>query len=120
MAQTDFEIAEFLEWARTKPAGESYRYSDIDNCALCQFLRETGRAKQPTVGGATWRDWGPTRYGLSPGSAQKIPSDLMLPLMGDTFGALVERLEKLCPETPVNASNWASIDAYLINIEALA
>jgi hypothetical protein len=30
-----------------------------------------------------------------------------------SYGALVERLEALCPETPVTQSNWTAIGAYL-------
>jgi hypothetical protein len=32
---------------------------------------------------------------------------------GSTFGALVERLEALCPETIVTPSEWTKLDAYL-------
>lgn len=38
-----FAVADILAWARTKPAGEVYRFTDINNCAVSQFGRETGR-----------------------------------------------------------------------------
>jgi hypothetical protein len=87
----DFSVAEFLDWARRKPAGERYDYNDIANCAMCQFLRETGRALEPRVS-STWRE----RY--VPNSRRPLPPKLdnaLASLGGWTFGALVKRLEAL-------------------------
>lgn len=127
MASTDFTIADVLAWARTKPADERYNYSDNTNCALCQFLRETGRAVSPTVvpyfgaddpeGG--WRDTedGDLRqYGAALDDAVRGSSD------GRrwTFGALVKRLEKLAPDTIVTPNQWTRLDAYLTDIETVS
>jgi hypothetical protein len=60
VAQTDFTIADVLVWARTKPADEAYNYVDARDCALCQFLRETGRVASPSVN--AW-DFGSTEGG---------------------------------------------------------
>jgi hypothetical protein len=109
---TDFTIADVLAWARTKPAGQAYSYMDIFNCALCQFLRETGRAREPQVGGYDWRDT------AVPGST-RTPFDerLKAPLCGTTFGQLVKRLEMVCPADPVS-DTWTKADAYLESIDA--
>lgn len=127
MAQTDFTIADVLAWARTKPADERYNYQDSTNCALCQFLRDTDRAERPRV--SMWAD--NVRGGWSEDwqDRREYPKIMEPVLSGDgsfegdetlwTFGGLVSRLEALCPETPVNASNWQSIDAYLTDIEAV-
>lgn len=123
---SDFTIADVLAWARTKPADERYDYQDTGNCALCQFLKASGLAERPYVemywadvpGG--WRDRGAS--GLS-----GYPEVMEPALSGDgsfggnselwTFGALVERLEALCPETIIPPSEWTRLDAYMTDIE---
>lgn len=129
MASADFTIAEFLAWVRTKPADERYEYPNRGGCALCQFLSGTGRAERPTVDMYSIDVEG----GWSDGSLPKQPYPRELEpalsgadfgdIFGDekswTFGALVTRLEKLCPDTPVTPSNWQTIDAYLTDIEAV-
>ena len=125
MASTDFTIADVLAWARTKPADEVYVYTDSTNCALCQFLRETGRVLKPCLGGNTtglgatlldrdnWR-----KVGIVPAEICEVVN----PGRGSSdwvFGKLVARLEALCPDTPVTSENWAAIDAYLTDIEAV-
>jgi hypothetical protein len=116
---SDFTVADVLAWARTKPADEAYDYTRSDNCAICQFLRETGRAARPLVDMTGWED------ATKPYQNVKYPDEIAAAaigrgeLRGDnravlwTFGALVKRLEALCPETPVTGSNWGAIDAYL-------
>ncbi len=106
---TDFTITDVLAWARAKPADERYRYGDVGNCALCRFLRETGRCSNPSVGGAYWRD------ASLPFHMNPIPEKLHLALVRQTFGALVEAIEALCPE--VAKADWAAIDAYLFDID---
>jgi hypothetical protein len=112
MATADFTIADVLAWARTKPADEAYNYGSNNNCALCQFLRETGRCERPSVGGTYWRN---RDTGFA--DVREFPTGLETALLGATFGDLVKRLQALCPETPVTSSNWAAIDAYLTDIE---
>lgn len=118
---TDFTIADVLAWARTKPTDERYNYTDSGNCAVCQFVRETGRVAEPSLGGnhgdgaklidaSEWRFVG------------VVPAPICQAAIGDgppewTFGALVTRLEALCPETVVTPSEWTRLDAYLIDIE---
>jgi len=45
-----------LDWARSKPADERYSYLDRCDCAIGQFLKETGRAHKPLVLGDTWQE----------------------------------------------------------------
>ena len=45
-----------LVWARSKPADGRYNYSSHTNCVVCQFLKETGRAKKPYVYGNEWSE----------------------------------------------------------------
>lgn len=83
-APPQFTVDEFAAWARTKPADEPYDYRGGINCALEQFLRETGRATKPYVRCFTYRcDDGVTRF---------IPEPLDDALPALTFGELVERL----------------------------
>jgi hypothetical protein len=100
----DFSVADVLAWARTKPAGEVYNYVDPTNCALCQFLRETGRATEPNVNPFTWRD------GVKATKRFSLPNGLDAALSEDTFGALATRLEALIPEP---RSVWTHQVAYL-------
>jgi hypothetical protein len=121
MADADFTIADVLAWARTKPADERYDYTASSNCALCQFLRETGRGVNPSVGPDGWS--GGERggnYKLLPAginnAVQDVDSDAPR-TVGWTFGELVKRLEKLCPKTIVPPSEWTRLDAYMLDIE---
>jgi hypothetical protein len=107
----DFTIADVLAWARTKPADSPYDYGSTNNCALCQFLRETERADTPVAGGLTWGgSW--NDYGSNP---KPIPEKLRPALVGATFGALVARLEALVPEPP--RSDWSRLSSYMVDID---
>lgn len=98
-----FTAADVLAWARTKPADETYCYTDPGNCALCQFLRDTGRALEPRVAPPAWRE------GVLSKDRLPYPVALEDPLaLSDTFGELVERLEKLVPPSP-----WLDPQTYL-------
>ena len=94
------------EWAAKKPADETYDYTDSRNCALCQFLRESGFASRPAVSPGIWRDRdrenGPEIGYLN---ADTLKSQTMAfgshaafenALSGHprTFGALADRLSK--------------------------
>lgn len=121
--EPDFTIADVLAWARTKPADGYYPFEQASECALCIFLRDTGRADNPVVGPyvceefpASWNELGGPDHVFSLElddalSARRVCGAREVRW---TFGALVTRLEALCPETPVTASNWLSIDAYLV------
>lgn len=112
----NFTIADVLAWARTKHPSEGYDYGDNDNCALCQFLRETGRASEPSVGGLTWSEW----RGKSLLYSRPIPIPLNTALIGATFGNLVQRIEALCPEAIVTPSEWTRLDAYMVDAETVS
>jgi hypothetical protein len=105
---SDFTIADVLAWARTKPADERYDFTDCNGCAVARFGRETGREYL---------------IGLSANQMIAISADLeqavnpgarFLHCMDLTYGALVIRLEALCP---VISDTWAKADAYLTDIE---
>jgi hypothetical protein len=100
----DFTIADVLEWARTKPARETYNFCDPDNCAAAQFGRATGRD-----------------YLIGVGDLRRIDHDLWRAVIGNegdqsfdryTFGPLVKRLEALLP-----SDRWTKANAYLADIE---
>lgn len=100
----EFSLPEFLSWCRTKPADEAYDFCDPNVCAIGQFGHATGRTGLTNLGCRTLDELG-----------------LLDVVQGEwrseqTFGALVKRLEKLCPETP----DYARIEAYLADIEAVS
>jgi hypothetical protein len=109
MASADFTVAEFLAWARTKPADEEYRYWDIGNCAVAQFAKSRSLDLN-----------GPERRRLEL---------LIAPFIFDTprhneqgtrkFGDLVLRLEISCPEPPISET-WTKPNAYLADIETVS
>jgi hypothetical protein len=74
----DFSVAEFLDWARRKPADEEYNYWDTCGCACGQFARDLGFAQE---------------------SAERYRIEVMFTSYAQphprTFGALVKRLEAL-------------------------
>ena len=91
-----FTVAEFLDWVRTKPAARRYCYVDNGKCAIALFLIETGRSRDPHVGGAfgegaPWCD----NEGRIHFTAEEIAT-----ASGDgpwRFGALATRLQALLP-----------------------
>jgi hypothetical protein len=90
VATADFTIADVLAWARTKPADERYNYVDPHNCAISQFLRDTGRAVTPVVNQMSWwdeEDGEPQTYPWEISSAANQGSD--------DFGTFVANLESL-------------------------
>lgn len=111
MSQPDFTISDVLAWARTKPADERYDYDDVANCAMCQFLRDTGRASDPNVGSLTWDDLDNLE------TLDSVPFDPRLDKVvkhgSHTFGALVTRLEALCPDQVIPPSEWTRLDSYM-------
>ena len=124
MANPDFTISDVLAWARTKPADERYDYSDGSNCALCQFLDETGRAANPRVDMWQLSSAGQWYDADAPDAGAQYPAIMEPALNGGcgfskageplddawTFGGLVERLEKLI---------WLSPETYLVDEVAL-
>lgn len=77
---SDFTVAEIAAFARSKPADETYCFTDADHCAVAQFGRATGR--NSLVG---------DRAALS------CPFGIFYAAGSDpfTFGAFAERLEAL-------------------------
>ena len=84
MKSFDQQVA---DWARSKPADETYVFSDCTDCALGQFLKETGMMALPIVGPTAW---------TGPGDEPWHPiSGLLASALVDepaTFGALADRL----------------------------
>lgn len=140
---TDFTISDVLIWARTKPAGETYCYSSNGQCALAQFLRDTGRAVNPSVNPYSWRDEANL---IERHEYQEVLNAAVQThwTNDSTFGALVVRLSVLANRPDIAAAHgrqeggdlsfyslfpealaeaallatspsneWASIDAYL-------
>ena len=108
MASADFTIADVLAWARTKPAEERYDFTEPSTCALGQFARE--------VRGYSKLSAAREDYGLlvSPELRRAAQGDGNIPRnVKWTFGALVTRLEALCPDQVVTPSEWTKLDAYL-------
>lgn len=94
-------IAEFAAFCRTK-GDERYSFGDNFNCALSQFVKATGRAKEPCCSAIGW--WDMT---LGPESRQTLPAGLdngrgegALPVWPFTFSALADRLELLIADAP--------------------
>jgi len=73
----DFTVAEFLAWARTKPADRVYNYWSTANCAASQFVRAKSLGDS---------DWDKLHLGAAGLAIISEPW---------TFGALVKRLEAL-------------------------
>lgn len=87
----DFTLEDVLAWARTKPRDGWYDYCDPSNCAVCQFLIETGRATAPAIGFNEIEEAGAeTRY-FDERIARAANSALET---GWTFGAFADRLEQ--------------------------
>lgn len=102
---TDFTIADVLAWARTKPSGERYDFCNSSRCALAQFGIATDRAHLVGPSGTTVAlAWSDLCDALSGADGDDAAACL-------TFGALLKRLEALCPETPKTV--WLTVDAYM-------
>ena len=99
-----FTVEDVLAWALSKPADGVYNYTSPRNCALCRFLIDTRRARNPMVmphvsrgrdGGGTWREAGVERtYPVELEIALTDESGMAHPA---TFGALATRLQALLP-----------------------
>jgi hypothetical protein len=99
--RTDFSLSEILAWARMKPADEEYRYTDPGNCAVCQFLAETGRASEPRVVLNFWRDGiGSDEHRRFDARISDAANSASLNGSFDgigTFGGFAKELEELVP-----------------------
>lgn len=90
----DFTKEEFLAWARTKKPGQRYHYCDNYDCAIAQFLKETGRCEAPMVYGNLWDD-------EITGKTYEFDDNINQAALGENgcedyvFGKLVKRLESL-------------------------
>jgi hypothetical protein len=133
----DFSIAELLEWARTKPKDEAYRFCDYRNCALTQFGRATGRTYLVGIGDVTpfigkgkafnalvlSRTFGELVSELEVVVEPSAIRRVWARLAGKTIGgapvaresaSLVTRLEELLPAP---SDTWTKANAYLADIE---
>src|SRR4249919_1111481 len=88
----DFTLADVLAWARSKPADEAYDYGDFKNCAVCRFLRDSGRCDDPAVSSNHWRD----RKRRDGGGHHYFDNRIRLAAKEypTTFDAFADRLEK--------------------------
>jgi hypothetical protein len=90
-------IRDFAAFCRTK--GErSYPYLNIKRCAAAQFLKETGRARFPHVGGD---EWSSARYLWLLDRPFPEGVGRAVCMMPRTFSALATRLEALLIETSI-------------------
>jgi hypothetical protein len=105
----DFTIADVLAWARTKPADEQYKYW-CSQCAIGQFLVATDRAREPLIGEEWWSEGRSAQQHYIESALNEAAS-----AKPNNFGALVARLEALCPNVP--PSEWTRLDAYMADIE---
>ncbi len=81
----------FSDWVDRQDRDRTYSYQSHSECAFAQFLRETGIARNPWVGGDWWfeggKDVGPKH--LLP----KIIAKALVDSGGNqSFGALSDRL----------------------------
>ncbi len=85
-----------IQWAKSKPASEGYEYVDFQNCAICQFLRETGRCENPAVSHNEWRDRDRVEY---PALYHQFDKRVEKAAMGwpRTFGGFADRLAQTPP-----------------------
>ena len=98
MQTQDIEfLTEFAAYCRGKPVDEAYRYSSSSNCAVAQFLRDTGRAIQPAVDNIGWGDFAIT---TAPEADRPLPKGLNKAVRDwpSTFSALADRIDALIPE----------------------
>ena len=98
---SDFPLAEFLEFARSKPADERFDYTDSSVCALTQFGRATGREHLTEHSGSA------LLFGELPALNDALAAK------PETFGALVTRLEALVQEQPAKPSVWLDPLTYM-------
>lgn len=98
-------IADFAAFCRTK-GDEAYDYVEPQECACCQFLRETGRAAEPSVIPNKWRDFAVDGFEFK----NQMPEGMEAALVAEgcfgqsdawTFSALAHRLEALLADVPV-------------------
>jgi hypothetical protein len=106
-ARSDFTIAEFLAWARTKPVDERYSYCNSNRCALAQFGMATGREHLVGPGGTSLLFKSKELNRAVGGDDDLADADL-------TFGKLAERLEAL-----LVSDTWTKADAYATDIESV-
>lgn len=95
-------ISDFAAYARKRGAKVRYDFRDQRNCACAQFLRASGRAKTPWVGGFSWRDDHGCGHAFPSGLDDAIIGyGLMVPDKARwTFSALADRLEALIADAP--------------------
>jgi hypothetical protein len=93
-----FSPSAFHAWAASQPPEMTYRPSSPTECALCQFLNDTGLTRNAVVGTTIWRECGDEEDRPLPEWAntavQTAPHD---------FGSLAIRLERLLVDELVMA-----------------
>jgi hypothetical protein len=94
-SRESFTIEDVLAWARTKKPNSRYDYL-CNRCAVGQFLTDTGRATNPTMGSTWFRNEGehfPASHEFDPRIDQAARGEPR------TFGKFAERLEVLARES---------------------
>jgi hypothetical protein len=86
-----------LAWARKQPADAEYDYGSIHNCALCQFLKDTGICSTPRAGGSYWTD---TSLPFDSRVEHRLSSTVLSALIGSTFGELTDAMLAARSEQP--------------------
>lgn len=88
----EIKTKEFVAWLKTKKQEEVFNYTDVENCCLCQFVKETMGLKEFHCNNKLM--W-PTRDSKEDSDGQPIP-----PLIAEavntyesTFGSVLRYLE---------------------------
>jgi hypothetical protein len=87
-------LPHLIEWLKTKPEDERYKFSDIHHCLLTQYIKETRPMKWLPASIMTGRG-----YSIFPWKRGKLPEDFLdiaIGIGGDwqhTFGAALKRAE---------------------------
>ena len=93
-------ISEFSAFCRTK-GDEAYRFTSPGHCALAQFLKETGRATDPSVGPDDWCDGCGPDISLPAGLNDALSNESFEDCESTwTFSALADRLDALIAHAP--------------------
>ena len=101
-----FTDQDFLVWAKTKPAKETYEGTNNYTCVIAEFLKETGRAVVPYVLSEEWYDETLLTKKGKPQMVHRLPrnstraSFALHPV--NTFRHIVVRLELLLAKLDMN------------------
>jgi hypothetical protein len=110
-----FTDDEYLQWAKTKPAGDTYDGIDNYSCPIADFLGDTGRAGIPYVLSEEWYDEALLTKKGKPSAVHKLPKHAGRATFAlhpnNTFRHIVVRLELLMAKQDVNDFHFVIRDA---------